>query len=397
MSAIVETNTVEAAPDLLPPQCVVPRARVIRRVGARLVWLARGTASAAEWLFGALTLVVGLSFLAAAPVLQFLSLGYLLEASGRVARSGRLREGFVGVRRAARVGGMFLGAWLWLLPLRYVSDLRTSARLIDPAGPSVRFWHRVLVVLTAVVVLHVLGAVGRGGRLRHFLWPWVNPLRGWRLVHGGQAYSHARDAVWTFVTSLHLPHYFRLGLWGFLGGLAWLAPPVTLIALGRHLAPLGFLGALWLFWVLAYIPLLQAHLAVTGRWQSMFERRAMRDALRRAPLACAAALVATLLMAVPLYLLKIEMVPREAAWLPSLVFVIFIFPARLLVGWAYARAARRATPRWWPARLVGRLALAAAAIVYVAIVFFSQYTAWHGIWSLYEQHAFLVPAPFLGL
>jgi len=40
------------------------------------------------------------------------------------------------------------------------------------------------------------------------------------------------------------------------------------------------------------------------------------------------------------------------------------------------------------------LALPVAAL-YVLVVFFSQYTAWHGVLSLYEQHAFLVPVPFL--
>src|SRR6516162_3382101 len=76
-----------------------------------------GLKSACEWFFGAATLIVGLSVLAAIPLLQFMSLGYLLEACGRVASTGRLREGFIGVRQAARVGGMALGTWLVLLPL----------------------------------------------------------------------------------------------------------------------------------------------------------------------------------------------------------------------------------------------------------------------------------------
>ena len=33
---------------------------------------------------------------------------------------------------------------------------------------------------------------------------------------------------------------------------------------------------------------------------------------------------------------------------------------------------------------------------YVLIVFLAQYTSWGGLWSLYEQHAFLLPVPFLG-
>ncbi|HND55358.1 MAG TPA: hypothetical protein PLV92_23250, partial [Pirellulaceae bacterium] len=74
-------------------------------------------ASAYEWLFGIVSLWVGLAFLATFPVLQFLSLGYLLEVSGRVSRTGRFRDGFVGVRTAARLGSAVLGTWLVLWPL----------------------------------------------------------------------------------------------------------------------------------------------------------------------------------------------------------------------------------------------------------------------------------------
>ena len=108
-------------------------------------------------------------------------------------------------------------------------------------------------------------------------------------------------------------------------------------------------------------------------------------------------MTATLLFALPLYLLKVEIIPREAAWLPSLIFVAFIFPARLLTGWAYARAQRRAAPRHWVFRWGARLAMAAAAIAYAVVVYFTQFTSWYGIASLYEQHAFLLPVPFLGL
>ncbi len=101
-----------------------------------------------------------------------------------------------------------------------------------------------------------------------------------------------------------------------------------------------------------------------------------------------------LVAAIPLYLLKIEMVPHEAAWLPSLVFVIFLAPARLLAGWAYARSGRRDQPRHWVFRVLGRIAIIPAALLYVLVVWLSQYTSWGGVSSLYEQHAFLLPAPF---
>ena len=58
-----------------------------------------------------------------------------------------------------------------------------------------------------------------------------------------------------------------------------------------------------------------------------------------------------------MYLLKIEIVPREAAWLPSLLFVVSIFPARLSPGWAVARANRPQAPRHWFFRWTSRLAM----------------------------------------
>jgi hypothetical protein len=100
---------------------------------------------------------------------------------------------------------------------------------------------------------------------------------------------------------------------------------------------------------------------------------------------------------VPLYLLKIEMIPRETAWLPSLVFIGFIYPARVLTGWAYGRSLRRDPPRHGFFRWTGRFAMLPIVAAYVLIVFLSQYTAWRGVWSLYEQHAFLIPVPFLGM
>ncbi len=91
------------------------------------------------------------------------------------------------------------------------------------------------------------------------------------------------------------------------------------------------------------------------------------------------------------------MVPRDAAWMVSLFFIAFIYPARLLTGWALGRSGRRATPRHWFFRWTGRLPFLPVALLYVLIVFFTQYTSWNGAWSLYEQHAFLVPVPFFGM
>src|SRR5207249_4518303 len=131
--------------------------------------------------------------------------------------------------------------------------------------------------------------------------------------------TEARDAVWDTCAALRLPYYFWLGFRGFVGAFVWLAVPISLLALshghsgGATLA--GFVGALWLAVVLLYLPFLQMRLAATNRLGAVFELRAVRADYRRAPWTFSVAFVVTLLFALPLYLLKIEIVPREAAWL----------------------------------------------------------------------------------
>jgi hypothetical protein len=360
-----------------------------------LSWIFRFTASIIDWLFGAAALVVGLSFLSTYPVLQMLSLGYLLEASGRIARTGRLRDGLIGVRKASRLGSVVIGAWLVLLPLRFASSMATAARLIEPDSRAARGWSMSLVALTVLAVAHIVGACWRGGRLRHFLWP--RPIRLAKSVFRRGAYADARDAVWHFVTGLRLPYYFWLGVRGFIGGLVWLFIPISLLAAGQKAPPLGFLGALALMWVLLYLPFLQARFAADNHFRAQFQLSEVRKLFRKAPMLFWLSLFCTLLFALPLYLLKIEIVPREAAWLPSLLFVVFIFPARLLTGWSCGLAQRRPKNRNFFVRQAARLAMLPVVAVYVFLVFLTQYTSWHGVASLYEQHAFLVPVPFLGL
>jgi hypothetical protein len=229
------------------------------------------------------------------------------------------------------------------------------------------------------------------------LFPFANPiLVGIGIARGG-FWAKKRDALWDFTASLRLPYYFWLGFRGFWGAFLWLAWPVTLLVLGRHFPLVGFIGAFALILVLLYVPLLQLRFAVDNRFKAFFEVRAARRMFGRAPIAIFFAFFLTLLSAVPLYLLKIEMIPREAAWLPSLVFIVFMLPARLTMGWAVGRALRREKPRHWFFRWTSKLAMLAVTVVYVVIVFFSQYAAWDGIFSLYEQHAFLLPVPFFSM
>jgi hypothetical protein len=367
-----------------------PRRRWLRIIG-------RAIASAIEWMFGAFALFVGLSLLAAIPIFQFLSFGYLLEAGGRVARTGRLRNALIGVRKAARVGQIVIGCWLVLLPLRLVSSWAASAQVIDPGGVIAKRWRWGLLALAVVTALHLIAACARGGTILHFLWPFTHPFWLVKRIRRGGFYAASRDAVWDFVASLSLPHYFRLGFFGFLGTMVWLFVPVSLLAVGRRWPLLGFLGAILLGVVTMVLPFLQMRFASENRLRALFEYRAIRTRFVHAPWAFAIALLVALASAIPLYLLKIEMIPRETAWLPSLLFVGFIYPARVLTGWAYGLSARRERPRHWFFRWTGRFALLPVAAFYVMIVFFTQFTAWQGVWSLYEQHAFLLPVPFLNM
>jgi hypothetical protein len=129
----------------------------------------------------------------------------------------------------------------------------------------------------------------------------------------------------------------------------------------------------------------------------MFEVHAIRERFKRAPWCFALALFVTLLFALPLYLLKIESIPREITWLPSLVFMVFIIPARLLTGWACGIAEHRQRRAHWFFRWTGWLPMPAMGFVYVFFLFYTQYITWDGVWGLYEQHAFLLPVPFVGM
>ncbi len=413
--------------------------------------------SGIEWLFGFASVIAGLALLASIPIVQFLSLGYLLEVSGRITRTGKFSAGFIGIRPAARLGSILLGTWLMLWPIRLVSSYWQSAYLIDPNSGVTAAWRIGLLLFTAVMVGHILLAWSCGGKIRHFFWPllaplffamWmlrrivssnrlrpivgpvvgtfskrllkdlttVPPLTSWfppaifvaNLRRGG-IYTTARDAVWEYAVNLRVLYFFWLGLRGFAGAITWLFIPVMLIIATTNLqlenqqasqglgGLAGFIGSALLALVILYLPFMQAHFAAENRFVAMFELGTVRRMFRRAPIAFWFALLITLGFSLPLYLLKIETVPRETVWLASLVFVVFILPARMITGWALARAKKRKEPRFFLFRWVARLGTLPLVAFYAFIAFFTQFLSWYGSYSLFEQHAFLTPVPFLGL
>ncbi len=352
-------------------------------------------------ILGLATIVLALAMVSAIPLLNLLSLGYLLEASGRVARSGRLRDGFPGLFGFARAGKVLLAIWLWCLPVRLLHSYWRDADLISTDNPNAAVLRALLVAIILGISLHLIWALIRGGKLRHFLWP--APLRLLRWL-GSEFPSEPLVARGLAnARKLQFGHWLRLGALGFAGAALWLALPVLVLISAANLgnpglAALGSLcGSLILGGVALYLPFLQTRFAVSGRFGEFLDLRAARRSFRKAPLAFLLALASTLLFALPLYLLKIELAPAELAWLSNVVFVLFIFPARLLLGWAVFRAERREMVRIWISRWVARLAAIPVVAVYVFFVWLSQYLSWRGTLGLLEQHAFLVPAPLLGL
>jgi hypothetical protein len=369
-------------------------------LSAAAAWMWGTVIGGLRWLFGLLTLLVGLAVLSVIPVLNVLSLGYLLEASGRVARSGKLRSGFIGVQKAATVGSIVIGAWLVLWPVRLAAGVWEDAETIAPGGSHARNWRLIVALLAALTLWHLFWACARGGKLRHFFWP--APVKFFRWLSAPDKYVTIRNHLLEYLSGLRMPYYFWLGLRGFAGAVVWLLAPVGVLMLASKLSVgpgllLSLPGMLLMFLVVLYLPFLQAHFACTNRFKSMFELREVRRMFQRAPIAWWIALLATLLFALPLYVLKVELTPRDLAWLPSLLFVAFIFPARLLTGWAVGRAMRREQPRHWFFRWASRFAIVPLVGFYVLFVYFTQFYAWSGSLSLLEQHAFLVPAPLFGL
>ena len=413
-----------------------------------LVW------TSLEWLFGLASVVGCLAVLSAIPIVQFVSLGYLLEASSRVAKSGRLRDGFIDMPKFARIGSIVAGTWLMLLPLRYLSSLSLDAYLVDPGSPASGIYRIALIVCTVLIIGHILLAWYSGGKLRHFFWPLLapfqaaayflfggiigpilrpliervspklaadlyveRPLTAWfppailyAGIRRGHMYGEARDAVWDFLVGLKLPQHFWLGLRGFAGAAVWLVIPVVMLIGGSTIANAGlaflsgWLGALLLSIVLAHLLILQTHFAVEKRFVSFFEVTRSWALFQRAPLAWWIALSVALLASVPLYLATIELTARELTYLISLFFVAFLYPARLLAGWAMGRSLKHqqsARPMTWARFAISTFlvlpATAPVILFYVLILWVSQYTAWFGPASLLVQHAFMVPVPFLGV
>ena len=367
----------------------------VRRFFSFIGWMIRGS-------FCIMSLVVLLATLTAIPIFQLIAFGYLLSVAGGLANGNRLRDSLPHLREAGQIGLAALAIIIAALPTQLLSHWESVAYLINPDSGQATAMRALAITCSAVATVYLLWAMIRGGRLKHYLWP--APKRflreGWRW----STWSSAPDRLWDFTTSLQLPRYFWLGLRGALGTLIWLIPAMIIIAAFRNgetgLAGLvGFVAVLFLGIGMLYLPMLQAHFAAENRLSALFEVREIRRQFRRAPWAWLSAMVfALVLTPIPLYLLKIEATPREVMWLPCLVFIAFILPARIVTGLALRRARGRSegTSRWARiSRWLVRMAMPLVVGIYLLFVYVSQYTSWDGLQTWVQQHAILIPVPFL--
>lgn len=357
---------------------------------------------AAGWLivcvWGMAAMVLVLAVVAAIPVGNFLALGYLLEAEGRVARSGRLRDGFPLLEMAPRIGSIVAGMWLFLFPVALLAGAAADAQIIEPGGPAATNLHRLTIVVAILAAIHLCLALARGGSLGCFFRP-VKNVRWLRArLRAGDYWDTAERSVERFVAPLRLKHHFSLGVRGFAAAFAWLVLPTALFAAADRTQsgafPVTLLGSLLLVPVLCWTPFLQARFAAENRFRTMFQLKPVRRLFRQAPLAWFTAVATVYVLALPLYLLKIALPPADAMWLITLIFIVSIYPAKLATGWAYARALRRDRPAWFGWRWLSRLLSVALVAVYVFLLFFTQFLGEHGKGVLFEHHALLLPTPF---
>lgn len=356
-----------------------------------LVAFARGVS-----IYFSLTLLLSLG--ATVPIIQFASLGYMLECSARIASNRPWGDCFPGAQRARRlVLALAIIAVSWL-PVWFVADLAYTAALIEPNGPQGPRLRIAAIVLTFLWIVWILWAVFRGGRLRDFLWP--APVLFFQSVFRSETWRLAEDRLWAGIRSLHFFRLITRGLLASIGALIWLALPAGLMIFSLTGSPstgkglVGLVGALAMVWVVSRLPYLQVEYAKTGDFRSLLRVREVHRAYLQAPWTLTISLGVLLVLATPLYVLRIERIPEELEWILTLFFVFFIFPARLAIGWAWRRAADSSDRAWWVSRYLAWPLRLAMVLIYVGALYLARFTSWEGAAVFLLQHAFLPPVPF---
>jgi hypothetical protein len=356
-----------------------------------VLWLIRAA-------FGIASLIFMLAVIAAIPLVNFLALGYLLEVEARVARTGRFRDAFLLLDVAPRIGSIALGIWLWVIPLRILGTIRGDAFYIEPTGSSFQTINALAPVAAIIVAIHICLALARGGSLGCFFRPLKNVLWIIKRWKNHDYMSHATAGVNDFVQRLRLKHHFMLGVKGFAGTFLWLVLPSALYISGAYqggIRNIGIaIGGIGLAFVFSWMPFLQARFAVTGKWRSLFELGAIRKLFPFAPIAWLISIITVYALSLPLYITKAFVPPQDLMWVVTIVFIVSIYPAKVVTGWAMHRAIAREQRPWFGTTWICRALMVPLIGVYTFLLFFIPFIAIHGKASIFEQHALLLPVPF---
>lgn len=354
--------------------------------------------------FELLSLVTILAVMTALPVVQLISFGYLLDVAGKLTGGATIGQSLRWRSAAGRIGLALLAVMLLSLPIHLLTHWAGVAQIVTPGSPLADRLQLGALALTALSLIHLSWAWVRGGKLKHYFRPaprlWMH--QAWR----PSTWLSGADRLWMLIGSLEIPRLFWLGIRGALGTLLWLLPATIIIAVNRNgrTGAAGLVGAIAFICLgiaLMYLPMLQANFAEKNKLRALFAIRTVRADFCRAPWAWFLAMLLTLVvLPIPLYLLKIEPPPPELVWLPTWFFIAFMLPARVASGLAMRRTRSKPEPvGWWPAisRWTVRMLMPPVVGIYLLFVYLSQYVSWDGLQTWVQQHAVLVPVPFVGV
>jgi len=334
--------------------------------------------------------IVLLALLAAVPVLNMLALGYLLEAEGRVARTGKLRYAFPLLSVAPRIGMAGLLIFLALVPIRILATQIGVASDLD--APQVRGMLIGLRILQVVVALF----------LCFMIWLLLRPVHELPRLRQNLSrlgfWKYTSAAVDSLIRELEIRRHFMLGLKGFACAAIWLVIPMALLtSYYRNQQPaaavLSFLGGFLAIPILGWLPLLQANLAATGDFRAGFQVKRIRRLIARTPLVWVLNSILVSIMAFPLYFAKVRLPAQDAMWLVTLIFIVLIYPARILSGWTYHRATIR-RKAFFGLRWASKSLMFPLLAVYVLFIYFTPFFSEAGREAIFENHAFMLPSPF---
>ena len=149
------------------------------------------------------SLLTLLALVAAIPLIQLASLGYLLTAGANLANRRPWRDSFPGLRCAGKLGTFALLSAVSYFPVYFVTDLAYSAQLLEPNTAFAARWRTGAFLVSGLWLLYLGWAAMRGGRWWHFLWP--APLRFVTQFWRPSNWSRASDQLYELVASLQIP------------------------------------------------------------------------------------------------------------------------------------------------------------------------------------------------